>query len=107
MNIHISTPETFMHGAIAFKGKCVICQQDDQELRSGYVDTHCAGCGRYASHEDPPSIVRQRREHLGLTRKEMGKEMMVKHSTVSNYENFWPSKRYWLDSAKLVAKGLE
>lgn len=100
--IHICTNETFMTGSIPLKGYCQVCCKDNQNLKLGWIETKCEGCGNYFSIEDLQETVRKRRELLVLSRKEIGEKLGLSAKTISNYENVWPSKKYWLATEKLM-----
>lgn len=100
--MHIATAETYMQGAIELTGLCWVCGRDDQKIRLGWVESHCAGCNRYWSMDNPRGIVRQRRELLGLTRKQIAQKTGVAPRTVKEYENSVPSQVYWVRTWYLV-----
>lgn len=100
--LHISTAETGIAGAIEHEMWCPVCCRNNQPIRTGYTGSHCGGCGNYFSIDDPCSTVRARRELLCLSRREMGEKLKLKPRTVANYENDWPSERYWKATRELV-----
>ena len=100
--IHISTAETFMLDAIPMVGYCPVCCRDDQPLDVGWLQTRCNGCGSYSTFNEAQDTVRKRRELLALTRKEIGIKLGLTAKTVSNYENVWPSNKYWQATEKLM-----
>lgn len=100
--MHLATVETYMHDAIEVNGSCPVCCRPDQQIRIGWLDCHCSGCGRYWSMDDPRGIVRQRRELLSLTRKQIAQKTGVSPRTVKEYENSGPSQVYWTRTWHLV-----
>ncbi len=102
MRTHISTSETFMAGGHSYSGFCPVCCKENQPLTQGYIETTCGSCKNYFSIYDPHRIVKKRRELLGLSRKEMSAQMGLNYRTIANYETVWPSKRYFVETQKLV-----
>ncbi len=100
--MHICTSETFMIDAIEIKGYCPVCCKENQSLRIGWIEAHCGGCGNYFSVESQNRTVEKRRKLLVLSRKEMGFKMGLTKRTIANYENVWPSKKYWIETQNLM-----
>ena len=104
MSVHICTTKSLYAGAIDIKGACMVCGREDVHLRCGYVGTLCTVCGYDWESEFPSGTVRQRREYLGLTRREMAERMGLAAATIKNYETIWPSKRYFDETLKIVKR---
>lgn len=102
VGVHIATSESLLAGAISFLGYCPCCCRENALQRTGYAGGHCECCGEYYCHDSLNSTVRSRRKLLGFTRKDMAIVAGVKPQTIRNYENVWPSKRYWELTAELV-----
>jgi DNA-binding XRE family transcriptional regulator len=106
MSIHISTKETFMAGAVEYTGFCPVCCRPDALIKQGYLEGFCESCKRYHNTEELQRTVKQRRELLGLTRRQMADEVGVKPVTIGNYERNWPSKTYWEQTRQMMLKKL-
>jgi hypothetical protein len=103
-NIHVCASESLLAGSIDFVGYCPICCTEEYVQRTGYVGGYCMGCDSHYSFEDMAGVVRQRRKILGLERRDMAALFAVSPQTISNYENVWPSKKYWQFTKELVLK---
>ena len=102
-NGHICTRESLMHDAIELTGYCPVCCNDNQQIMAGWTEYQCAGCGYYFSSDSANEIVKNRRALLGLSRAEMAQKMRLSRKTIANYENHWPSRKYWDKTMALIA----
>jgi ribosome-binding protein aMBF1 (putative translation factor) len=92
---------------MAIEMYCPVCCKDTGQA-SNWLGSRCNECG-YISNGDLARVVRNRRELLGISRKEIASEMGIKRETVYKYEKVWPSKKY-LDQTKMLiikAKGVQ
>lgn len=100
--MHVCTSETFMIDAIETTGFCPVCCKENQLIKIGWIECQCDGCKNYFSSESANITVEKRRKILGLSRKKMAVKMGLKPKTISNYENIWPSKKYWNKTETLI-----
>jgi DNA-binding XRE family transcriptional regulator len=81
------------------KTTCPICCKET-EGALGWYGYECKECG-YMYDGELNRVVRNRREILGLTRRQMADKVGLKRATVYKYEKIWPSKKY-LDQTMLM-----
>ena len=105
MHSHLCTREAFMIDALEAEGTCPICMQKGKHL-IGWVEIKCCVCNKYFCLDEGLNIiVRERRKLLGLSRKEMCEKYGCTRKTLRNYENWWPSKKYYEATGKMVSNG--
>lgn len=93
MSSHICTNEDLVAGGIKFPNtECLICCRKTT-LIAGYVGMYCPLCKRISSEGWMGGIAKQRRELLGLTKRELGDKMGVSKHTVHSYE--WRKCPQW------------
>ena len=100
--MNILTKVALMADATKFIGFCPVCCKHKQPITVGWRECYCNGCGNYFSPETLNETVKKRRELLGLSRQEMAIKMGLTEATISNYENDWPSKKYWVETQNLM-----
>ena len=102
---HICKTESLFAGAIELEGICAICGQKGI-LKHGFVGIYCPNCKNDFDFDGGWSrVVRQRREILELSRKEMAKLTGFAQSTIKQYEFGNCSKKYYKLTEELVKKG--
>jgi len=83
----ICTNLDMVEGGIDLKPtKCPICCKIS-EKRAGYIGVYCFNCKRILTGDEwSGQIARQRREILGLTKKQIGDKLGLSKHTVHAYE---------------------
>jgi hypothetical protein len=84
---HICTNEDMVAGGLDLGvSKCPICCQDTTQ-KAGYIGVYCYGCKRILSGEEwRGDIARQRRELLGMTKRQIGEKIGLSKHTIHAYE---------------------
>ena len=66
--------------------KCLICCQETRH-KAGYIGVYCFGCRHTISGEEwAGDIARQRRELLGMTKRQIGEKIGLSKHTIHAYE---------------------
>jgi hypothetical protein len=100
--IHVATEDTFFRDSEKFEAQCFICRRV-ATLEWGWVGIRCSCCKKTFDDEGGMSrIVKQRRQLLGLTRRQMGEKTGYKASTIKKYEWVWCTKNYAEATEKLI-----
>ena len=83
----ICTSEDMVAGGVELpESKCLICCQESKS-KAGYIGIYCYNCKRIVSGEEwAGDIARQRREILGMTRKQIGEQIGKSKHTIHGYE---------------------
>lgn len=102
---HICTTDSLVAGGTKAVAWCPICCTDNHIQIFGFVGSKCTYCGHFCG-DDQNMTVRSRRQHLKLSRLEIADICRVKRSTIAKYENWWPSRKYWEATRKLVEDAL-
>jgi DNA-binding XRE family transcriptional regulator len=99
--IHIATNKTYRAGIEHEPSLCEFCGHKDVWI--SWVDLSCDTCGNTYESTIGNSLMMMRHK-LGLTRKELGKILGYKTSTIKSYEWKIPSKVYIEIFKKLIRK---
>lgn len=105
--MHVTTRESLMAGGERIDGSCPVCCRENQPIRIGHVEEHCAGCGNYFNRNEQNKVVRARRELLDLSRDQISAITGISVSTIKHYEVNYPSKKYLSVTENLVLERFE
>ena len=99
---HICTEDTFFLDAPTFEGECVICKRT-ATLELGWVGIRCSVCRKVSDGESGmPGIVRQRRELMKMTRRQIAEATGYKPSSVKRFEWVQCTRPYAAATERLI-----
>lgn len=98
----IISPNALFIGAQKFEHQCVICKRM-ATLEIGWVGIRCSVCQKiFDSENGLPGIVRQRREIMKMTRRQIAEATGYKPSSVKRFELVRCTKSYAEATERLV-----
>ena len=87
MRIHPFTKQQIAGHGLAYPGTCSVCLTE-QDLRLGFTGEYCPACRNIYDPfgGSPGRLAKLRREHLGLTRRELAERTGYGVDTIARYE---------------------
>lgn len=106
--MNICTSEDMVAGGVELEMTCMRCCVKGK-LKAGYIGVVCPNCGYcWTGEEWNGQIARDRREYLGLSRRQVAKILGKSIHTIRAYD--WkkcPSEYLWWLQTKLEEKALQ
>jgi len=106
--IHVCTIEDFVVQEIPpWKGKCIVCCKETT-LQATWFGALCGSCKHVFGPDNTiGDIAKQRRELIGLTRRQLGDIVGLKPSTIKTYEWGVCPEGYFKKTEEVVVRMLK